>query len=36
MMGDYLQDPQFKRGFQRWLNELWHEKDRDLARMLAG
>ncbi len=35
MMGDYLQDPQFKRDFQNWLNSLWQEKDRDLARMLA-
>ena len=35
MMGDYLQDPQFKRDFQNWLNALWHEKDLDLARMLA-
>jgi 1-acyl-sn-glycerol-3-phosphate acyltransferase len=36
MMGDYLQDPQFKRNFQNWLNSIWREKDRDLARMLAG
>ncbi|MGA6926643.1 MAG: acyltransferase [Desulfosarcina sp.] len=36
MMGDYLQDPEFKRDFQNWLNRLWHEKDQDLARMLAG
>jgi 1-acyl-sn-glycerol-3-phosphate acyltransferase len=36
LMGDYLQDPQFKRNFQNWLNGLWREKDRDLARMLAG
>ncbi|MDX2454328.1 acyltransferase [Desulfosarcina sp.] len=35
MMGDYLQDPQFKRGFQKWLNSLWQEKDRDLTRMLT-
>jgi len=35
MMGDYLQDPQFKRNFQKWLNGLWREKDRDLADMLA-
>lgn len=35
MMGDYLQDPQFKRDFQKWLNGLWREKDRDLADMLA-
>jgi 1-acyl-sn-glycerol-3-phosphate acyltransferase len=36
MLGDYLKDPQFKRDFQNWLNSLWHEKDRDLERMLAG
>jgi hypothetical protein len=36
MMGDYLQDPQFKREFQNWLNRLWHQKDQDLARMIAG
>ena len=36
LMGDYLQDPQFKREFQRWLNNLWHQKDQDLARMIAG
>ena len=35
MMGDYLQDPQFKREFQNWLNLLWHQKDKDLARMIA-
>ena len=35
MMGDYLQDPQFKREFQDWLNRLWHEKDQDLARMIT-
>jgi 1-acyl-sn-glycerol-3-phosphate acyltransferase len=36
MMGDYLQDPQFKREFQNWLNRLWQQKDQDLARMIAG
>lgn len=35
LMGDYLQDPQFKRDFQQWLNNLWHEKDARLTRMLA-
>ena len=35
MLGDYLQDPQFKRDFQNWLNDLWREKDRELARMLS-
>ena len=36
LMGDYLQDPQFKREFQNWLNGLWHQKDQDMARMIAG
>jgi 1-acyl-sn-glycerol-3-phosphate acyltransferase len=36
LMGDYLQDVQFKREFQGWLNGLWQEKDRDMARLLAG
>ena len=36
MMGDYLQDPQFKREFQNWLNLLWHQKDKDLARMITA
>jgi 1-acyl-sn-glycerol-3-phosphate acyltransferase len=36
LMGDYLQDPQFKREFQDWLNSLWHEKDQHLATMLAS
>ena len=36
MMGDYLQDPQFKRNFQDWLNHLWQQKDREMARMITG
>jgi hypothetical protein len=36
LMGDYLQDPLFKRNFQDWLNHLWQQKDRDMARMIAG
>jgi len=36
LIGDYLQDVQFKRNFQAWLNTLWQEKDRDLGRLLAG
>lgn len=35
LIGDYLHDPQYKRGFQRWLNGLWDEKDDRLTRMLA-
>ncbi|WP_411549403.1 acyltransferase [Klebsiella pneumoniae] len=29
--GDYVNDKNFKRGFQRWLNDLWEEKDRQLT-----
>lgn len=36
LIGDYLQDPHFKRNFQTWLNRLWRQKDRELARMIAG
>ncbi|EPJ7793565.1 acyltransferase [Klebsiella pneumoniae] len=29
--GDYANDKNFKRSFQRWLNGLWEEKDRQLT-----
>lgn len=29
--GDYVNDKNFKRNFQRWLNGLWEEKDRQLT-----
>jgi len=29
--GDYVNDKNFKRGFQPWLNGLWEEKDRQLT-----
>jgi 1-acyl-sn-glycerol-3-phosphate acyltransferase len=32
--GDYASDPAFRRGFQRWLVELWQEKDRQLAQLM--
>ncbi len=35
MMGDYLQDAQFKRDFQHWLNTLWQEKDQAMGRLLT-
>ncbi len=34
--GDYVNDKNFKRGFQRWLNGLWEEKDRQLTEHHAG
>ena len=36
IVGDYLKDVQFKRNFQKWLNDLWVQKDEDLSRLLAG
>ena len=36
MLGDYLQDAEFKREFQQWLNALWQEKDRDMGRLLSA
>jgi 1-acyl-sn-glycerol-3-phosphate acyltransferase len=36
IVGDYLKDVQFKRNFQKWLNDLWSQKDKDLNRLLAG
>lgn len=34
--GDYINDKNFKRGFQRWLNILWEEKDRQLTDIMQG
>ncbi|MEY1192628.1 acyltransferase [Klebsiella pneumoniae] len=34
--GDYVNDKNFKRGFQRWLNGLWEEKDRQLTDIMRG
>lgn len=32
--GDYVNDKNFKRRFQRWLNSLWEEKDRQLTEIM--
>lgn len=32
--GDYVNDKNFKRSFQRWLNGLWEEKDRQLTEIM--
>lgn len=34
--GDYVNDKNFKRGFQRWLNGLWEEKDCQLTDIMQG
>ena len=28
--GDYVNDKNFKRGFQQWLNALWSKKDQQI------
>lgn len=35
LRGDYLNDKDFKRRFQHWLNALWHAKDMQLARLTS-
>ncbi|MBU2488691.1 MAG: acyltransferase [Proteobacteria bacterium] len=35
LLGDYGGDESFRAGFQDWLNRLWEEKDRELARMMG-
>lgn len=34
--GDYQSDPQFRRQFQNWINDLWHEKDAVIEQMKSG
>jgi len=33
--GDYATEPRFRKAFQRWLTELWHEKDGEIDALLA-
>jgi 1-acyl-sn-glycerol-3-phosphate acyltransferase len=35
LMGDYMNDPQFKRDFQKWLNDLWQEKDHRMTQLMS-
>ncbi|MQK21761.1 acyltransferase, partial [Escherichia coli] len=32
--GDYVNDKNFKRRFQRWLKEVWEEKDFQLTEIM--
>ncbi|MBZ0223239.1 MAG: acyltransferase [Dokdonella sp.] len=34
--GDYQNDREFRVRFQKWMNELWQQKDADLANLLGG
>lgn len=33
IQGDYQNDPEFRKAFQAWINDLWEEKDRHLEEM---
>ena len=35
MIGDYGMDRQYRQNFQKWLNQLWMEKDRCIDNLLA-
>ena len=34
--GDYLQDPEYKKEFQDWLNRQWEQKDARIGRLLLN
>jgi 1-acyl-sn-glycerol-3-phosphate acyltransferase len=34
--GDYAGDPQFRKTIQRWLQQMWEEKDRQIEALLAA
>ncbi len=36
LIGDYFNDMKFKEGFQRWLNELWALKDKEIEEILLA
>jgi len=36
MLGDYVNDEQFRSGLQRWLNNLWEEKNRYMVEMMTS
>ncbi len=36
IIGDYFEDETFRQRFQHWVNELWVNKDKKLASMLAN
>lgn len=36
LAGDYQNDRAFRVQFQQWMNGVWHEKDAEIERLLAG
>ena len=36
LIGDYFDDPHFKKSFQHWLNDVWQQKDYKIAKINAS
>jgi 1-acyl-sn-glycerol-3-phosphate acyltransferase len=36
LLGDYTNDEHFRKGLQRWLNNLWEEKDRCIEELMTS
>jgi len=36
LTGDYYKNPVFRKSFQKWLNQLWHEKDQIIETLKNG
>jgi len=34
--GDYVRDPRFRKTFQRWLQDLWQDKDQQIDALVRG
>ncbi len=34
--GDYANDPAIREAFQQWMQQIWHDKDAQIERLLAG
>ena len=35
LMGDYHGSLAFKQGFQAWLNQIWHDKDKRISQLVS-
>jgi 1-acyl-sn-glycerol-3-phosphate acyltransferase len=36
LLGDYIEDAEFRAGFQQWVNQLWQDKDELIESMKSG
>ena len=35
LLGDYVNDLEYKKKFQKWVNDLWEKKDKEMQRLLT-